>query len=303
MTGFTELVKRNLRVYFRDRSAVFFSLLSMVIVIALMLFFLGDMNIDSIINILSAFPGRDAEKDKANAEMLVLIWTAGGIISINAVTVTLAVLSSMIKDRTSGVLNSIYTAPISRLAISASYVTASWVASVIICAITLAISEIYCIINGAEPFSAAAHFKLIGMIAVNSFAYSSLMYLVAMHAKTEGAWSGLGTVIGTLVGFLGGIYLPIGTLSDGIANAMKCLPVIYGSAAFRDIMTKDIVAELFEGAPAELVTEYKQAMGIELTVGESAVSSGMCVIILAVCGVVFLAAGAFVSAKAKRADR
>ena len=149
MTGFSELVKRNLRVYFRDRSAVFFSLLSMVIVIALMLFFLGDMNIDSLTNILSVFPGRDAEQDKADAEMLVLVWTAGGIISINAVTVTLAVLSSMIKDRTSGVLNSIYTAPISRLAISASYVTASWAASVIICTITLAITEIYCIINGA----------------------------------------------------------------------------------------------------------------------------------------------------------
>lgn len=300
---FTELVKRNLRVYFRDRGAVFFSLLSMLIVIMLMLFFLGDMNVDALVSLLKDIPGRDAEKDRADTEMLVLIWTMAGIVSINAVTVTLAVLSSMIKDRTSGILDSIYTAPVSRLTVSASYVAASWTASVIICVITLAIGEIYCIINGAEPFSMAAHLKLLGLIAVNSFTYSSLMYLVAVFAKTEAAWSGMGTVIGTLVGFLGGIYLPIGTLADGIGSAMKCLPVIYGAAAFREIMTADIITELFDGIPAEFVTEYKREMGIELVIGESTVSCGMCTVILAVCGVVFLAAGTAAASAKKHADR
>ena len=159
---FFELVKRNLRIYFRDKGAVFFSLLSMVIVIALMLFFLGDMNVENLAENLSYFQGRDAEKDKADAELFVLIWTAGGIISINAVTVTLAVLSSMIKDRANGILNSIYTAPVSRLKISAAYVFSSWTASVIICAITLAIAEIYCIIKGAEPFFGSGSFKASG---------------------------------------------------------------------------------------------------------------------------------------------
>ena len=129
------------------------------------------------------------------------------------------------------------------------------------------------------------------------------MYLVAMFAKTEAAWSGLGTVIGTLVGFLGGIYLPIGTLSEGIGNAMKCLPVIYGAAAFRDIMTEDIAAVMVEGVPADFISEYKQAMGIELLVGDNAVSSGMCAVILAVCGIVFLAAGAAVTSRSRHSDR
>ena len=166
---FYELVKRNLKIYFRDKGAVFFSLLSMIIVIALMLFFIGDSSISALTDMLGQIPGRDAEKDKENAEMLVLLWTSAGILSINAVTVTLAVLSAMIKDRTSGILNSIYTAPISKITISAAYIFSSWTASVIICAVTLAISEIYCIINGAEPFSFTAHLKLLGIISVNSF--------------------------------------------------------------------------------------------------------------------------------------
>jgi len=138
-----ELVKRNIRIYFRDKGAVFFSLLSMLIIIALMLFFLGDMYAKSIMSALGELPNRDAAADEANAVIYVLQWMAAGIVSINAVTVTLAVYSAMIKDRSEGRLSSIYTAPVSRLTIAGSYIIAAWICSVIVCIITLIISEIY----------------------------------------------------------------------------------------------------------------------------------------------------------------
>ncbi len=99
MEQFFAITGRNLKIYFRDKGAVFFSLLSMIIVICLMLFFLGDMNVESITEILEQFPGRDAAADEKNAELLILSWTCAGIISINAVTVTLSVHSAVIKDR------------------------------------------------------------------------------------------------------------------------------------------------------------------------------------------------------------
>lgn len=303
MSQFNELVKRNIRIYLRDKGAVFFSLLSMVIVIGLMLFFLGDMNIDSITRFLGEIPGRDAEADKKNAELLVLLWTCAGIISINAVTVTLASLSTMIKDKTTSKINSIYTAPVSRTKITAAYITSACISSVIVCFITLAVTEIYCVLQGAEVFSLTAHLSLIGMIIVNSFTYSALMYLIALLSKTEGAWSSIGTIIGTLVGFLGGIYIPIGGLGTEIATVMKCLPVIYGSSMFRLVMTEDIMAKTFEGVPAEAISEYSEAMGISLNAFGFDVSALGSVIILAVCGVVFLAVGAAVTAKVKKTDR
>ena len=42
------ITSRNLKQYLRDKGAIFFSLLSMFIVIVLMFFFLGDANVDSI---------------------------------------------------------------------------------------------------------------------------------------------------------------------------------------------------------------------------------------------------------------
>lgn len=303
MVQYFELVKRNMRVYLRDRGAVFFSLLSMLIVLGLMLFFLGDMNVNSLTGVLSELPGRNAEQDADNASLFVMLWTCAGIVCINAPTVTLAVYSSMIKDKTEGRLGSIYTAPISRLSISASYVTAAWICSVIICVITLAISEIYCIIQGGDAFSFIAHLKLLGMIAANSFTYAALMYLAAVLVKTEGAWSGIGTVIGTLVGFLGGIYLPIGSLAEEIGTVLKCVPVIYGAKMFRSVMTEDICAEMFNNAPEELKAEYLEVMGVELDFFGTQVSDTACVVLLLVCGLVFLFAGALVTKSAMKYDR
>ncbi len=281
------LTGRNLKQYLRDTGAIFFSLLSMLIVIALMVFFLGDMNVDEITNVLALIPGRDASQDKSNATLLVLCWTCAGIISINAVTVTLGCLSRMISDRTSGKMASIYTAPIDRLTIAVSYIFAAWLSSIIICAVTLALTEIYSIAQGLTPYTFSQHLQLLGLIAANSFTYASMMYFVATLVKTEGAWSGMGTVIGTLVGFLGGIYIPIGALSDSIGSLLKCTPVIYGTSLFRNVMTRSILATTFDGAPAEMIAEYRKFMGIDLVVGETTVTTGQSIGILLLCGSLF----------------
>lgn len=303
MNQLLTITSRNLKQYLRDKGAIFFSLLSMIIIIVLMFFFLGDTNADGILDMLGQFPGRDAAADKENAKLLMLAWTCAGMVSINAVTVTQASLSYMIKDRESGKLNSIYTAPVSRFVIAAGYVLAAWISSVIICTATLLISEVYCVSQGLEPFSVLSHLKLISMIAANSFTYATLMYLVAALVKSNGAWGGLGTIVGTLVGFLGGIYLPIGQLADGIAIVMKSTPVIYGTALFRSEMTAAITETTFEGLPSEVSTEFNRIMGTELTIGNHVLTTGEEVAILLICGAVFLICGALAVRFSKKADR
>ncbi len=306
MVQFFELVKRNMKIYLRDKGAVFFSLLSMLIVLMLMLFFLGDMSIRGLTDILEEMPWRDAAQDAENAELFVMLWTCAGIVSINAPTVTLAVYSSMIKDRTEGKLGSICTAPVSRFTICSAYVCAAWISSVIICTITLAISEIYCIIKGGDAFSVQAHLRLLGVICVNSFTYAAMLYFAAALTKTQGAWSSIGTVIGTLVGFLGGIYIPIGTLSDTIGSILKMSPVIYGTKVFRSIMTEDLCVKMFDSdklLPADFKPVYLEEMGVELEVFDEMISNTESIILLAVWGAVFLIAGAFATKTAMKYDR
>lgn len=303
MEQFLAITGRNMKIYLRDRGAVFFSLLSTMIVVGLMVFFLGDMNIDAITDLLGQFPGREALEDKKNAELLILSWTSAGILSINAVTVTLASYSGMIKDRVNGKLNSIYTAPVSRITIAAGYIAAAWISSVVICVVTLLVTEIYGVLQGMSAFSALTHLQLLGLIMVNSFIYAALMYPVALLAKTEGAWSGLGTIIGTLVGFLGGIYIPIGSLSSGIAGLMKCTPVIYSTAMFRSVMNEGMIEDTFAGVPAEVVSEYRKVMGIDLEVFDRILTVTDEWILLVFCGIILLMIGAVMLKYGKKTDR
>ena len=303
MEQFMTFTGRNLKNYFRDKGSVFFSLLSMLIVIFLMVFFLGDMYIENTVDLLSAFPGRDRDMDRKNAELLILIWNFAGILSINAVTVTLAVYSVMIKDRVTGKLNSIYTAPVSRGVIAGGYIAAAWMASVFVCTITLFITEIYGIIKGQNAFSFITHMQLMGLIAVNSFVYAAFMYLLAMIAKTEGAWSGIGTVIGTLVGFLGGIYIPIGSLDKSIGVIMKCTPVIYGTSLFRSIMTKSIAETTFLGVPEEVLEEYRIVTGIHLKLFDRTIGIIEEWMGLFLCGILLMILGIFVLKFGRKTDR
>ncbi len=300
---FYELLKRNIKIYFRDKAAVFFSLLSMIVTIILMLFFLSDLQINSIVDIMSQFPNRDAEADRLNATILVLQWIAGGIVGINAVTVNIGFYSAMIRDRVDGRLNSIYTAPVSRFAISTAYIISAWICSVVICTLTLIISEIYCIIQGGSAYSVTAHLELLGIIAVNSFTYSSLMYLLAVLVKSQGAWGGLGTIIGTVVGFLGGIYLPICDFPDTVATFIKFLPVIYGTKLFRTVMIKEPLNIIFENAPTELVTEFKLDMGVDIEFFSVEVGNFASLMILLVAGVILLISGALATKRARKSDK
>ena len=115
MRKYFNLTKRNCLVFLRDRSAVFFSLLSMLIVLMLMGIFLARMNVDSVTDLLNTYGGvRDAALDKEHATQLVQYWTLAGILVVNSLTVTLTVIGTMISDQNEHRLESFYAAPVKK---------------------------------------------------------------------------------------------------------------------------------------------------------------------------------------------
>ena len=99
MRKYLSLTKRNCLVFLRDRSAVFFSLLSMMIVLMLTGVFLGNMNVENITELLAQYgAARNSALDRENALHLVQYWTLAGIMIVNAVTVTLTAVGVMVHD-------------------------------------------------------------------------------------------------------------------------------------------------------------------------------------------------------------
>ena len=102
MIKLTGMVKRNCLVFLKDKGAVFFSILAMIIVLALTGIFLGEMNAESVTDLLEQYGGaRNAAMDKENARHLTQYWTLAGLMVVNSLTVTLTVIGTMVSDKTS----------------------------------------------------------------------------------------------------------------------------------------------------------------------------------------------------------
>lgn len=303
MRQFGAICSRNFKIYIRDAGSIFFSFLSMLIVIGLMLLFLGDVTIDGVLKAVEQIPGRNYDNDMETAKNIIFLWTTAGILAINSATVTLAFYSNMIKDRNGNRLNSIMVMPIRRGTIVAGYIVSAWVVSSVMGLIALGIIEVIGVCNGIELFAFATQIKIVLIILLNSLVYSSVMYFFASIIKTEGAWSGFGIVVGTLVGFLGGIYFPIGSLSDTVATVVKCFPVIYGTSMYRNVMMDSLETSFFEGCPEPVRQIFDEEMGINLTFFEKNLSITEQAVILLTIGAVFALLSTLYLRYSRKSDR
>lgn len=304
MRKYMSLTKRNCLVFLRDRATVFFALLSMMIVLMLQGLFLGDMNIEGVTDLLLQYGGsRDIVMDKENAAHLIKYWTLAGILVVNAVTVTLTVIGTMVSDAAENRLESFYSAPVSKNIIALSYVTAAVIIGTLFCMITLAAALMYIKATGGRLLDIASIAKIVVYILLNVFIFAVVMYLAALFIRSTSAWSGIATVVGTLVGFVGAIYLPMGALPENVAGVLKGFPVLHGASLMRKICCEQALLDTFAGMPDELIAEYKEHMGITVAMGKGVVSNVHQILFLAAFGMAALLIIAAVARKRNISDR
>lgn len=298
------LTKRNCLVFIRDRAAVFFSFLSMLIILGLMVVFLGKMNSETVVSVLAEYGGeRELIKDQKNAEYLIQLWTLAGILVVNTVTVTLTVMGTMVQDETRKRSMAFYVTSVSRLKLSLGYILSSWLLGTGMCVLTLAAGELYFALQGHGLLGAAELLKLVGMMALSSFTFAALGYLMALFVHSDSAWSGILTIVGTLVGFAGGIYLPMASLSETVQNVLKCIPVLHGASMMREICTAEAIRETFAGLPEAVAEGFREQMGIALYRGENAITLWQQVTILLAYATIAIVLAVFANRNRKLKDR
>lgn len=305
MYKFLNLTKRNCLVFLRDQSSVFFALLSMLIVLLLQAVFLGDMNVSSVTNLLEQYGGglRDAAVDEAHAKELINYWTLAGILVVNAVTVTLSVIGTMVEDAGENRMADFYCAPVSKNVVALSYVATAAIIGTLFCMVTLGAGLVYICAVGGSMLSLTSLLKIILFTLLNVCIFSVIMYMLALFVKSSSAWGGLGTIVGTLVGFVGAIYLPMGSLPEGVANVLKYIPILHGTSLMRKVCCEAALDTTFDGMPAEFITEYNEAMGITVSMQGKDVSDGMQVVFLVVWGLVALAVSVWLVKRKNVTDR
>jgi multidrug/hemolysin transport system permease protein len=266
MNGLAQLIKRNLWVFFRDRSAVFFSFLSVIIIIGLYALFLADTQSKSIISLVG---------DGPDVRFLVDSWIMGGLLAVNTVTVSLGALAVMVRDQETKAMRDFMTAPVRRTTIVLSYIISSFVIGIILTLAGLVVMEGYITIAGGHWLGAAAIAKTIGVLLLCVLNSTAMLFFVTSFVRSSTAFSTVSTITGTMIGFLAGIYVPIGVLPQGIQYLIEIFPTSHGAVLLRQLFMEAPLASVFQGAPAELLDEYTKVFGVEFYVGGEPISDLM----------------------------
>jgi multidrug/hemolysin transport system permease protein len=270
----------------------------MLIIIGLMVVFLGKMNADSVLNLLNEYGGeRDTVLDRSNAEQLVMLWTLAGIVVVNSITITLSMVGIMVEDEAQKRLSSFYVAPVSRWIFVFSYIIAAIAMGIIMCSLTIIIGEAYIVATGGIMLPITILGKVFLYIVLNVFTSATMVFLIANFVHSQSAFGGLSTIIGTLVGFIAGIYLPMGMLPERVQNVLKCFPLLHGCSFMRDLLTKDILAKTFTNCPEELMNGYKEYMGITILYEGEAISTTIKIAFLVISGIIFIGIAALLQRK------
>ena len=290
MSEILALTKRNCLCYFRDKASVFFSLLGVLIVILLYLIFLKDMLVDSFMTEISEMVSRDSVKEFVDA------WVMAGILAIVSVTTSAGSLQTMIGDKVSGKDRDTKMTSLSSAKISAAYILSTFLVGQIMSLIAFVIAVGYLAATGCE-MSAVGIAETILLTIPASLSGAIIVYTLTCRMRSEGAFSGFSTVLGVLIGFLTGIYMPLGTMAEGMQTVGSLIPATHIAALMRQTLSTNAFDKIMTGAPPETYDEIWFMMGYQIELFGMEFSPLMSIIYVAAVTLVFFGIAVFLTKK------
>ena len=280
-------VSRNLKVFFRDKTAVFFSLLAVLIVLGLYIFFLGDVWVDS-------FPNIKGVKNLMNC------WIIAGLIGVTSVTANMGTFGTMIEDKSKNKIKDFYVSPIKKSKIVGGYIISSFIVGSMMSVVTLIISQIYLVYSGVDVLNFKELTEVFLIILMTSLSNSAMILFIVSLFSSEKAFSTASTIVGTLIGFITGIYLPISMLPDSVQIIVKLFPTSHGISILRQIFMKKQMDISFADVPTNYINEFKESMGVVYYINDKLVSNTASVFILIASTIIFFFLAVLILYKKKK---
>jgi len=273
------LVARNLRLFFRDRLGVFFSLLSALILFLLYTLFLGSTQVQDL---QQSFPGATEEQVKGFVDS----WMFAGIVGITSITTGLGALNVFVEDSASGRFRDFLVSPISREKLILGYLVSAGIIALIMTTLVLIVSLAYLYLVDGVSYAPRSVAVIYGFLALSCLAFAALSAFAVSFVRTAGAYSALSTIVGTILGFLAGAYIPVGALPEGVRTVVNALPFMQASVPVRQQMTADSLEAMAGGTPGA-VEDLQEVFGITASVGGREITGAFVVAVLCAMIVVF----------------
>lgn len=244
MKMYIGLTKRNLLVYFKDKQAIIFSLLTSIIVFALYMLFLKGTFIDAIDTVLDRAPMLRDRINASDLDTLTGLILLTGIVGSAMITVPFNCLQTVVNDRENNVDRDILATPVKRWQIVLSYFTASGLSAMIMNGIILSIGLIALKMSGDIHMAPAGIIKTYLVVALGCLSSTALFMMIVPFFRSSSACGAFFGILSAVSGFIIGAYIPISQFSDKVQTVCNVFPASHVTILLRSTLLNGILTDI-----------------------------------------------------------
>lgn len=264
------LVKRNTKLFFKDKGMFFTSLITPLILLVLYATFLANVYRDSF---SSAIP-EILKLDSKVLEGAVAGQLVSSLLAVSCVTVAFCSNLLMVQDKINGVRRDFCVSPVRRSTLAAAYFSSSSLSTLIITFTALGVCLLYQLkkgwyLSGTDIMMLALDVFLLTLFGV------ALSSCVNFFLSTNGQSSAVGTIVSAGYGFVCGAYMPINSFSPALQKILSFLPGTYATSLIRNHAMRGAFSAMEDaGFPPEAMKTIRDAFDCNLYFFEKSVSEG-----------------------------
>ena len=297
MNASSMLIKRNIKLFFKDKGMFFTSLITPAILLVLYSTFLGKVYRDSF---TASLPDMFTLPDKI-IDGLVGSQLMSSILAVSCVTVAFCSNFLMVQDKANGTIKDLRISPVKPSVLSLSYYIASFVSTLIICFTATAFCLVYIAFVGWYMSVTDVLLLVVDVFLLVLFG-TALSSLINLFLSTQGQLSAVGTIVSAGYGFICGAYMPIYSFSEGLQKVIMFLPGTYGTSLVRNHSMGGVLAEMqSEGVPEKVIDSIRDSLDCNLYFFENQVNVSVMYVILGVAVAVLVGAYIIVNSFKKNA--
>lgn len=272
------LIKRNIKLFFKDKGMFFTALITPGILLVLYATFLSNVYENSF---LAGMPeGMTLEAGIING--LVGGQLVSSLLAVSCITVAFCSNFLSVQDKANGTVKDLKISPVKSSILSLSYYVASLVSTLIICLSALALCLLYLSIIGWYLSFLDVILLILDVILLVFFG-TALSSVINFFLSTQGQISAVGSIVSAGYGFICGAYMPISSFGEGLQVVVSFLPGTYGTSLFRTHATRGVFEEMINtGVPGDVVNGLKDSIDCNIYFFDTPVSQGAMLLILGV---------------------
>lgn len=278
---------RNLKIFLKDKANIFFALLSPLIVLGLYILFLGRIQTDGLLSALQEMGVSGGEKEiRSFADC----WMLSGVMASACITVPLCACGVMVQDRNRGIRADLAASPVPGWMPPAAYFFSVVAAGLIIGFAVLVICLVWLAATGSWFLSVTDVLVLLGTLVLSVLSSSTLLVFVVGFLRTEGAFTGLNVILGTVIGFLIGAYMPLSVFPTGVQYVTLFVPGSYSAGIFRNCFMNGALDNIAQNISPEFADALASQYALKLNFFGTDMPAWVMAIVLGATVLLFAAA-------------